>query len=253
MSQNTSHAVMAQRHEAHDSLDSFPTPRWATRAFCDWLGPRHTATVWEPACGAGHMARALSECFGHVVATDIAADQIGYGQRLDFLLEPPPPALFPAGKVDAIVTNPPFRLAATFIQHALLHAPIVAMLVRTVLLHGCKRHRDLFATNPPTDVLVFCERVPMIKGRCLRNASTATDYVWLVWMPYREATRSTVVSWIPPGTRKRLERWGDYDDDVGPERAGSPPAPASPAPHTMPLPAGAPGQDWNDGLTRGAA
>src|SRR3546814_6501707 len=32
VSQNTSHAVMAQRVEAHDSLDYFPTPPWATRA-----------------------------------------------------------------------------------------------------------------------------------------------------------------------------------------------------------------------------
>ena len=28
--QNTSHAVMAQRTEAKDSLDNFPTPPWAT-------------------------------------------------------------------------------------------------------------------------------------------------------------------------------------------------------------------------------
>lgn len=30
MSQNISHAVMAQRVEALDSLDDFPTPPWAT-------------------------------------------------------------------------------------------------------------------------------------------------------------------------------------------------------------------------------
>lgn len=35
MTQNTSHAVMAQRVEAHDSLDDFPTPPWATRALLE--------------------------------------------------------------------------------------------------------------------------------------------------------------------------------------------------------------------------
>jgi hypothetical protein len=35
--QNTSHAVMAQRFEALDSLDDFPTPPWATRALCEKL------------------------------------------------------------------------------------------------------------------------------------------------------------------------------------------------------------------------
>ena len=33
--QNTSHAVMAQRIEPHDSLDYSPTPPWATRALCE--------------------------------------------------------------------------------------------------------------------------------------------------------------------------------------------------------------------------
>jgi hypothetical protein len=33
--QNTSHAVMAQRSEAKDSLDDFPTPPWATRALIE--------------------------------------------------------------------------------------------------------------------------------------------------------------------------------------------------------------------------
>lgn len=37
MSQNTSTAVMQRRVEAHDSLDDFPTPPWATRALCEWL------------------------------------------------------------------------------------------------------------------------------------------------------------------------------------------------------------------------
>ena len=33
--QNTSHAVMAQRVEAANSLDNFPTPPWATRALIE--------------------------------------------------------------------------------------------------------------------------------------------------------------------------------------------------------------------------
>jgi hypothetical protein len=28
---------MQRRHEAHDSLDDFPTPPWATRALCERL------------------------------------------------------------------------------------------------------------------------------------------------------------------------------------------------------------------------
>ncbi len=60
MAQNTSHAVMAQRVESAESLDDFPTPPWAARAFLS----HHFAaddlkemSVWEPGFGRGHMAQ----------------------------------------------------------------------------------------------------------------------------------------------------------------------------------------------------
>src|SRR5262249_878663 len=72
--QNTSHAVMAQRFEAKDSLDDFPTPPWATRALLEHVIPNKDLarrSVWEPACGEGHMAKVLKESFGRVDASDI--------------------------------------------------------------------------------------------------------------------------------------------------------------------------------------
>ncbi len=70
MNQNTSHAVMAQRHEAHDSLDIFPTPPWATRALCEMIHLRGKS-VWEPAAGFGHMVRPLREYSESVIGSDI--------------------------------------------------------------------------------------------------------------------------------------------------------------------------------------
>ena len=43
VSQNTSTAVMARRHEPPDLLDYFPTPSWS-----DWHG--HTRLFWIPQC-----------------------------------------------------------------------------------------------------------------------------------------------------------------------------------------------------------
>ena len=60
--QNISHAVMAQRHEAKDSLDDFPTPPWATRALLEHVingKDLNLQSCWEPACGEGHMAKVL--------------------------------------------------------------------------------------------------------------------------------------------------------------------------------------------------
>ena len=70
--QNTSHAVMAQRKEAKDSLDDFPTPPWASRALVEHVieqgGYTDRLTALEPACGVGHMSKVLREYFGEVDA-----------------------------------------------------------------------------------------------------------------------------------------------------------------------------------------
>ena len=65
--QNRSNAVMATRIEGKESLDDFPTPPWATRALIEHvIGSEglQSQVCLEPACGAGHMAKVLSEYFG---------------------------------------------------------------------------------------------------------------------------------------------------------------------------------------------
>jgi hypothetical protein len=201
---------MQQRAEPHDSLDFFPTPPWATRALCEWLAKRVVAyrtaidqSVWEPACGDGHMARPLGEYFSKVIASDV--HPYGYGELLDFLFpfsdESPAP--------DWIITNPPFRLGKEFALKALGLARIgVALLVRTAFLEGGERHRELFAPHLPFAILQFCERVPMVKGRYDPLASTATSYCWIVWLTHATrppGTASTAFDWLPP-CRARLER-----------------------------------------------
>lgn len=208
MTQNTSHAVMSQRKEAHDSLDHFPTPGWATRALCDWLegniGCLDKLTCWEPACAEGHMSRALSEYFRIVHSSDV--HDYGFGKRRDFL--------FPGDDVvyDWIITNPPFRLAEQFVQKAREDAERgVAMLVRTAFLESADRYEKLFRPFPPSDVLQFVERVPMFKGRLDRTGSTATAYCWMIW---RTLTRkATHFHWLAP-CRKRLERDSDYPSEA---------------------------------------
>jgi hypothetical protein len=83
--QNRSHAVMAQRVEAEDSLDDFPTPPWATRALMEHVigrVPAQRLACLEPACGRGDMARTLSEYFASVTASDV--HPYGFGDVVDF-------------------------------------------------------------------------------------------------------------------------------------------------------------------------
>lgn len=213
MSQNTSHAVMAQRIEAADSLDFFPTPLWATRALCEFIlqgDPKlSTKRVWEPACGQGHMARALTDYFGLVYSSD--AHDYGAGAQRDFLFPGDEPAF------DWIITNPPFRLAEQF-AHTMIDRAVegCAILVRTSFLEGVGRYKGLFSQRKPFAILQFTERVPMHKGRVEEHGSTATSYCWIVWTcrPHRpDAAGMPVMCWIPP-CRRRLERPGDYTQQV---------------------------------------
>jgi hypothetical protein len=220
---------MQQRVEAHDSLDDFPTPPWATRALTGFLrGLGHNLgamAAWEPCCNRGFMVKPLRESFASVRASDVLAypDHVlgGDPELIDFATtgrsEP---------AVDFVIANPPFRLAEAFIETAIGVSRVgCAMLVRTSFVEGRDRYLGLFAPErtPPDFVLVFTQRVVMLKGRLIRDgapdpfnldddgkpkkASTATSYVWLVWLAGGD--RDTRVRWIPP-CRAQLEREGDY-------------------------------------------
>ncbi len=201
---NRTPAVMQSRREPHDSLDDFPTPPWGTRALLERLdGDLRSMTSREPCANRGFMVRPLDEAFGAVDALDIF--DYGAGFRVeDYLFGPLPEA------VDWTIANPPYRLAEKFIDRMLATSRRgCAVLVRSAWTEGIVRHRDLFSTRPPSRVLQFVERLPMVKGRVDGKARSATAYVWVVWeMP--AIGNATRLEWIAP-CRRRLERPGDYD------------------------------------------
>jgi hypothetical protein len=110
--------------------------------------------------------------------------------------------------VDWVITNSSFRLAEDFINRGLDVARHgMAMLTRTKFIESVGRYERLFSVNPPTKIVQFVERVPMVKGRIDRKASTATGYCWLVWE--KNLRMKSQLVWIPP-CRKALERDDDY-------------------------------------------
>jgi hypothetical protein len=211
------------RFVAPAQLNYFPTPPWATRALCEFLIelslPLDDLVCWEPACGEGHMARPLGEYFRDVVASDVhryADDHEIFDFTLSAMVRPD------REEPDFIITNPPFQLAEEFIAVAAAVARQgFAMLVRSAFLEGAARHRSLWSTNPPSFVLQFSERVVLLENRLVqagavdpfaeqegRKATTATSYVWLLWLYGEPDTR---FRWLKP-CRARLERPGDYPD-----------------------------------------
>lgn len=203
-------AVVSRRSEPPDSLDYFPTPPWATRALIEHVlegAVDRNMSVLEPACGEGHMAAVLMEYFDLVHAADVF--DYGYGNVRDYLTDGSGLSRRP----DWIITNPPFNKAEAFLDIALNEATKgVALLLRTVWMHGVGRHNAVFVPQAPTLIAPYAERVPMVKGEWNPDASTATDYCWFVWDKderYRDFPPQTSMCWIPPGCRKSLTRRDD--------------------------------------------
>lgn len=148
-------------------------------------------TIWECACGEGHLAKRFAELGHNVIATDIV--DRGYGGVLDFLsaernITP-----------DAdIVTNPPYSLAQQFVEHALDivdDGRKVAMFLKIQFLE-LKRRRKMFDERPPKAVYVCSERVQCVKNGDFDKyvSGSAMCYAWYVWVKGYHG--DTTLKWI---------------------------------------------------------
>lgn len=196
-----------RRSDYAETMDDFPTPPWAVRAFFKYVAHPLISgnVVCEPACGRGHIVRTVQEERpGCVIASDVK--DYGYGYRVaDFLRDRDL-------SYDYLITNPPFKLGEEFIQRGLREARKgVAILIRTLFLEGSGRHDRLFSRFPPTRVAIFSKRIPAAQGRVVQDASVFMSHMWLWWDKTQAVTDRELV-WIPPDAQKRLESEYDYTD-----------------------------------------
>lgn len=132
------------------------------------------ALVWEPACGNGAMSAVIQQYVQDVHSTDIRHTGFGSGGQ-DFLA-----ASFDC---DAVITNPPFVLSEQFIRHALMQAPLVAMLLKSQYWHAHKRIA-LFQEHPPAYVLPLTWRPDFLFDQRENGAKGAPtmEVHWTVWV-----------------------------------------------------------------------
>lgn len=152
---------------------------------------RFSPTIWECACGEGHLAKVFEQ-YGHTVYASDLVDR-GYGEQLDFLEVSSPPV----SGAD-IITNPPYILATDFVRHALEISEDrrkIAMFLKIQFLEG-KERRKLFEEHPPKTIYVSSSRL-----HCARNGdfakakeANAICFAWYVWE--KGWRGDTVVKWI---------------------------------------------------------
>jgi hypothetical protein len=156
--------------------DLYETPEVATVALLKAEQLPHF--IWEPACGPGSIVRTL-RAHGHDVW---ATDLVDYGcpdseSRCDFLMMRQTRV-----DVEAIVTNPPYKIAKEFVEHALLMAPRVIMLLRLGFLES-NRRSSILDGGQLARVHVFRRRLPMMHrdGWEGNRSNSAIAYAWFVW------------------------------------------------------------------------
>ena len=130
--------------------------------------------ILEPACGQGHLSKVFERHGFNVKSTDLIDRGFGQG-GVDFL------ACTDKWHGD-IVTNPPYKFASEFIEHALSlvdDGNKVCMFLKVQFLEG-KERRKMFDMYPPKRVWVSSSRIACIKNGT-EVASAIQAYAWYVW------------------------------------------------------------------------
>lgn len=189
----TGNAKASLRDRGNDLYETPPVAVHALLAHDDV-----PASIWEPACGPGSIARVLRSSGRRVLATDLvdyaSPDQDHFGW--DFLLE----RELPPG-IEAIITNPPFKNGNEFVIRALEMCPRVYMLLRLAFIESARRSAILDG-GQLARVLVFSNRLPMMHraGQGItsvdRQASSAMAFAWFIWdRSHRGATELKRIAW----------------------------------------------------------
>ena len=133
--------------------------------------------IWECSAGGNHLADVFRK-HGYKVRTSDIVKRTETTEQLDFLSD---------GITEwdgNIITNPPYKYAAEFVQKAIDIIPVgnkCIMFLKLQFMEG-KQRRKLFDKYPPKTVWVSSARLACAKnGDFGRYSQSAVAYAWFVW------------------------------------------------------------------------
>lgn len=204
--------MVSRKSDYDETMDYFPTPAYATRALFEHVIPQiipraPELSIWDPACGGGHMCAVFEEYgFKRVIASDIT--DYGYpGTKVNSFQDE---SIYTMA--DLIVTNPPYAEMHDFVRNGLrASGRVLALLTRIQFLEGQQRYKKVFSVNPPTTVAIFSDRIPFKMNVTTKKVSKMFTHCWCVWDKGANPTQSRNF-WIPPDVMDKLEKPGDWDE-----------------------------------------
>lgn len=167
---------------------------------------KFTGSIWENACGEGHLSKELIKNGYDVVSTDLIDRGYGTGGVDFFKCDEP--------RATNIVTNPPYAFAQEWVEHSLeiLHSGSkLALFLPIQFLEGAKR-KNMFMKTPPVRIHVFSSRILCgmngnfystdKEGNTIydkngnpKRMSSAKCYAWFVWEVGNYGNKPTI-DWI---------------------------------------------------------
>lgn len=149
--------------------------------------------ILEPCCGAGHISQVLKQHGYNVQSSDIVYRGYPGTEIKDFF------SITNNEDSRDIVTNPPYKYAQQFVQHALDISPDgtkIAMFLKLTFLESQSR-KELFLQNPFKTLYVSSSRLNCAKNgdfETYGKNSSAIAYGWYVWEKGYQG--DPVIKWI---------------------------------------------------------
>ena len=152
-------------------------------------GAELSHNLWECACGEGHLSKRLLERGYDVRSTDLVYRGFGVG-GVDFL------SVYAPFDGD-IITNPPYKYAKEFVEHALdIITPgnNVFMFLKLQFLEG-KGRKELYDRQELKTVYISRSRIKCAKnGKFEEISSSAVAYGWFQFQ--KGYIGDPVIKWI---------------------------------------------------------
>ena len=154
--------------------------------------------VWECACGEGHLSEVLKQHGYKVKSTDIVDRGYESTEVADFLKITKEDIKHDFSR--DIITNPPYKYAKEFVEHALeisMDSTKVAMFLKLQFLEG-KVRKELFKKHPPKVIYVSSSRLLCAKNGDFdgmrAGGGSAVAYAWFVWE--KGFKGNPIIKWI---------------------------------------------------------
>lgn len=154
--------------------------------------------IWECACGEGHLSNVLEKNGFDVKSSDIIDRGYPNTEIIDFLKYTKEENKAHISR--DIITNPPYKYAKEFVEHALdisMDGTKVAMFLKLQFLEG-KARGKLFEKYPPKTIYVSRSRLLCAKNgdfeKMKAGGGSAVAYCWMIWK--KGYTGNTVVKWF---------------------------------------------------------